>query len=55
MPANIIKINEVIEFYVGDSKMPELMELLCKKGYPQNKEAQKFVKANNVMKGKEVK
>ena len=44
MPANIVKINEVIEFYVGDSKMPELMKFLCEKGYPQNKEAVKYVK-----------
>ena len=39
MPANIIKINGVSEFYVGDSKMPDLLKFLKAKGFPENKEA----------------
>ena len=45
MPANIISINNVSEFYVGDSKMPDLIAFLADKGFPQNKEAKELIKA----------
>jgi len=44
MPANIILINGVSEFYVGDSKMPELVNWLRKKAFPQNKGAKLLLK-----------
>ena len=44
MPGNTTLINNVIEYYVGDSKMDELMEYLKEKGYPLNKEAKKLNK-----------
>ncbi len=44
MPANIITINGVSEFYVGDSKMPLFLRWLRKHGFPQNKEAEKILK-----------
>ena len=33
MPGNIININSSIEYYVGDSKMDELMAWLNKNGF----------------------
>ncbi|KKN75005.1 hypothetical protein LCGC14_0385070 [marine sediment metagenome] len=39
MPANIITINGVSEFYVGDSKMPKFIRWLKRHGFPENKEA----------------
>jgi len=44
MPANIITINRVAEFYVGDSKMPDLIKFLKEKGFPENKEAKELIK-----------
>ena len=44
MPANIIKINNVSEFYVGDSKMPALIKFLKDNGFPENEEAQTLLK-----------
>jgi len=44
MPANIITINNVSEFYVGDSRMPALLECLKEIGFPENKEAQQLIK-----------
>ena len=43
MPANIISINNVSEFYVGDSKMPDLIAFLKDKGFPENKEAKELI------------
>ena len=43
MPANIIKINDTMEFYVGDSEMNNLATFLGKHGFPENKEAVKFL------------
>jgi len=40
MPANIVTINGVSEFYVGDSKMPKFLKWLKKHGFPENKEAE---------------
>ena len=37
MPGNIISINESIEYYVGDSKMPKLMECLKENGIKQKR------------------
>lgn len=39
MPGNIITINGVTEYYVGDSKMPGLIEYLDKFGYKEEKKA----------------
>ena len=44
MPANIITINGCAEFYVGDSKMPELVRFLKDKGFPQNEDAKFLLK-----------
>ena len=44
MPANIITINGVSEFYVGDSKMPAFLKWLKDNGFPQNKEATEILK-----------
>ena len=44
MPTNIIKINDCAEFYVGDSKMKQLIQFLNKNGSPENKEAKKLIK-----------
>ena len=44
MPANIIKINDTSEFYVGDSKMPDLLKWLKENGSPENKEAKAILK-----------
>ncbi len=44
MPANIIKINGVSEFYVGDSKMPKLLKWLKRHGFPENKDAEILLK-----------
>ena len=41
MPGNTIKINDVYEWYVGDSKMPLLMKWLKRNGIKQNKEVKK--------------
>ena len=49
MPANIISINNVSEFYVGDSKMPDLIAFLADKGFPQNKEAKELVEAEGAL------
>ena len=49
MPANIISINNASEFYVGDSKMPDLIAFLADKGFPQNKEAKELVKAEGAL------
>jgi hypothetical protein len=40
MPGNIIQINraEELEWYVGDSKMEDLIEYLKKIGFPMNGE-----------------
>ena len=50
MPGNIIKINDSIEFYIGDSKMKKLVEFLRKNGHPENKEAKKLIE-KSVKKG----
>lgn len=47
MPANIIKINDASEFYVGDSKMPDLIKFLKDKGFPENEEAKVLLKEVN--------
>jgi len=44
MSGNTVLINNAIEFYVGDSNMPELMNYLTNKGFPLNKEAKKHKK-----------
>ena len=44
MPANIIQINGVSEFYVGDSKMNDLLIFLRDNGHPENKEAEEILK-----------
>ena len=44
MPGNIITINRVSEFYVGDSKMPCLIRFLAENGFPENKEAKETVR-----------
>ena len=44
MPANIITINGVSEFYVGDSKMQSFLKWLRENGFPQNKEAKAILK-----------
>ncbi len=44
MPGNTITINGVSKFYVGDSKMPELIKYLDKEGFPENKEAKEIIK-----------
>jgi len=49
MPANIISINSVSEFYVGDSKMPDLIAFLADKGFPQNKEAKELIEAEGAI------
>jgi len=36
MPGNMIVINGVISYYVGDSKMDEVIELLDKVGLKQD-------------------
>jgi len=38
MPGNIITINNADEWYVGDSKMYELLEWLNKKGFKEEKQ-----------------
>ena len=43
MPANIISINNVSEFCVGDSKMPYLIAFLAGNGFPKNKEAKELI------------
>ena len=45
MPGNIIVINSAIEYYVGDSKMPQLLKFLNDNGFPENEAAEKLVKA----------
>ena len=47
MPANIIKINDASESYVGDSKMPDLLKWLKENGSPENKEAKAILKETN--------
>jgi len=37
MPGNIISINDSIEYYVGDSKMPALMKWLKENGHIERK------------------
>jgi len=37
MPGNVIVLNESIQYYVGDSKMPELMKWLKKNGVKDRK------------------
>ena len=44
MPANIIRINNVSEFYVGDSKMQSLLKWLKENGFPENDAATKILK-----------
>ena len=44
MPGNIIQINGVSEFYVGDSKMNDLLIFLRDHGHPENKEAKDILK-----------
>lgn len=44
MPVNIITINGVSEFYVGDSKMPDFLKWLKENGFPENKEAKELLK-----------
>ena len=44
MPANIITINGVSEFYVGDSKMPDFLTWLKENGFPENREAEEILK-----------
>ena len=44
MPANIITINNVSEFYVGDSKMRGLLRWLKEHGFPQNDAATEILK-----------
>ena len=44
MPGNIITINGVSEFYVGDSKMPALIKHLKDNGFPHNKQAKAIIK-----------
>lgn len=44
MPGNIIAINGVSEFYVGDSKMPALIKYLKDNGFPHNKAAKEIIK-----------
>ena len=43
MPSNTIQINGVSEFYVGDSKMNDLLIFLRDNGHPKNKEAKKIL------------
>jgi hypothetical protein len=40
MPGNIITINDSIEYYVGDSKMDELLEWLSENGFKEEKKAE---------------
>lgn len=35
MPGNIIKVNDWKQWYVGDSKMEELLDWLDKNGYKE--------------------
>ncbi len=44
MPANIVTINGVSKFYVGDSKMPELLKWLKENGFPENNAAKNIIK-----------
>jgi len=48
MPGNIISINDWAEFYVGDSRMNELAIFLGDVGFPENKEAKKFLEDEGV-------
>lgn len=44
MPGNIIVVNDWAKFYVGDSKMSDLMAYLEDKGFGENKVAKKLIK-----------
>lgn len=44
MPGNTVSINNYAEFYVGDSRMPELIKFLKEKGFPENKGAKEILK-----------
>jgi len=44
MPGNELLINGIAKFYVGDSKMPDLLKWLKNKGFPENKQARKMLK-----------
>lgn len=44
MPGNIITINGVIEYYVGDSKMDRLIEYLDKYGTKQKEKPERELK-----------
>ena len=44
MPANEIQINGVSKFYLGDSKMNDLLIFLRDNGQPENDEAKEILK-----------
>lgn len=37
MPGNIISINDSIEYYVGDSKMPKVIQCLKENGFKEKR------------------